>query len=67
MIYNAYTLRLMSIDGMCFMIQDALRELEEEWLALDPVLTTCVAHETFPLQATTFATTTIFWTHTITK
>ncbi|KAK3885101.1 hypothetical protein Pcinc_010652 [Petrolisthes cinctipes] len=46
---------------------DSLRELEEEWLALDPVLTTCVAQETFPLQATTFATTSIFWTHIITK
>ncbi|KAK4320548.1 hypothetical protein Pmani_008612 [Petrolisthes manimaculis] len=46
---------------------DSLREVEEEWLALDPVLTTCVAHEIFPLQATTFATTSIFWTHIITK
>ncbi|KAK3891142.1 hypothetical protein Pcinc_004933 [Petrolisthes cinctipes] len=46
---------------------DSLRELEEEWLALDPVLSTCVAHETFPLQATTFAITSIFLTHIITK
>ncbi|KAK8381897.1 hypothetical protein O3P69_015122 [Scylla paramamosain] len=27
---------------------------EEEWLSLDPVLTTCVAHEVFPLHAATF-------------
>ncbi|XP_068222067.1 dynein axonemal heavy chain 6-like [Palaemon carinicauda] len=45
----------------------AMKEFEEEWMALDPVLSTVTAHEVFPLQATTFAASTAFWTKVMTR
>ncbi|XP_066941288.1 dynein axonemal heavy chain 6-like [Macrobrachium rosenbergii] len=45
----------------------AMKEFEEEWKALDPVLSTVTAHEVFPLQATMFAASTAFWTKVMTR
>ncbi|XP_053633338.1 dynein axonemal heavy chain 6-like [Cherax quadricarinatus] len=45
----------------------ALRDFEEEWVALEPVLSSCSAHEIFPLHASVFASVSTFWRLTMTR